>query len=107
SLRQALKAAGRGMEMQVTNYRERVAAVDPVGGRGLADLKEIVQLVEDDLVKVEELFEVQCRSDVALVGEIARYMREGGGKRIRPALLLLASRTCGFRGERAIVLASV
>ena len=82
-----------------------MAAVDPVGGRGLADLKEIVQLVEDDLVKVEELFEVQCRSDVALVGEIARYMREGGGKRIRPALLLLASRTCGFRGERAIVLA--
>src|SRR5438132_2531177 len=84
-----------------------MAAVDPLGSRGVADLKEIVQLVEDDLVKVEELFEVQCRSDVALVGEIARYMREGGGKRIRPALLLLASRTCGFRGERAIVLASV
>jgi octaprenyl-diphosphate synthase len=84
-----------------------VAAVDPLGNRGVADLKEIVQLVEDDLVKVEELFEVQCRSDVGLVGEIGRYIREGGGKRIRPALLLLACRTCGFRGERAIVLASV
>ena len=82
-----------------------MAAVDPLGGRGVADLKEIVQLVEDDLVKVEELFEVQCRSDVGLVGEIGRYIREGGGKRIRPALLLLACRTCGFRGERAIVLA--
>jgi octaprenyl-diphosphate synthase len=84
-----------------------MAAVDPLGSRGVADLKEIVQLVEDDLVKVEELFEVQCRSDVGLVGEISRYIREGGGKRIRPALLLLACRTCGFRGERAIVLASV
>jgi octaprenyl-diphosphate synthase len=84
-----------------------MAAVDPLGSRGVADLKEIVQLVEDDLVKVEELFEVQCRSDVGLVGEIGRYIREGGGKRIRPALLLLACRTCGFRGERAIVLASV
>jgi len=84
-----------------------VAAVDPLGSRGVADLKEIVQLVEDDLVKVEELFEVQCRSDVGLVGEIGRYIREGGGKRIRPALLLLACRACGFRGERAIVLASV
>ena len=69
-----------------------MAAVDPLGSRGVADLKEIVQLVEDDLVKVEELFEVQCRSDVGLVGEIGRYIREGGGKRIRPALLLLACR---------------
>ena len=84
-----------------------MAAVDPLGSRGVADLKEIVQLVEDDLVKVEELFEVQCRSDVGLVGEIGRYIREGGGERIRPALLLLACRACGFRGDRAIVLASV
>ena len=57
--------------------------------------------------KVEELFEEQCRSDVALVGEIGRYIREGGGKRIRPALLLLACRACGYRGDRAILLASV
>jgi len=63
--------------------------------------------VEDDLARVEELFEEQCRSDVGLVGEIGRYIREGGGKRIRPALLLLACRLCGYRGERAILLASV
>jgi octaprenyl-diphosphate synthase len=44
---------------------------------------------------------------VGLVGEIGRYIREGGGKRIRPALLLLACRLCGYRGERAITLASV
>jgi octaprenyl-diphosphate synthase len=73
----------------------------------VADLKEIVQLVEDDLVKVEALFEEQVRSDVKLVAEIGRYIREGGGKRIRPALLLLACRICGHRGERAILLASV
>src|SRR5262245_13506713 len=78
-----------------------------MGGRGVADLREIVQLVEEDLARVEELFEAQFRSDVALVSEIGRYIREGGGKRIRPALLLLACRTCGYRGERAIVLASV
>jgi len=73
----------------------------------VAGLREIAQLVEDDLARVEDLFEVQCRSDVGLVGEIGRYIREGGGKRIRPALLLLACRTCGYRGDRAIVLASV
>ncbi len=81
--------------------------MDPLGGRGVADLRDIVQLVEEDLARVEELFEAQFRSDVGLVGEIGRYIREGGGKRIRPALLLLACRLCGYRGERAITLASV
>jgi len=85
-----------------------LAAEVPLGGgRGIADLKEIVQLVEDDLVKVEELFAEQCRSDVRLVAEIGRYIQQGGGKRIRPALLLLACRLCGYRGDRSILLASV
>jgi len=80
--------------------------VDPVGRQGTLELREIVRLVEDDLVKVEALFAEQARSDVGLVSEIGRYIREGGGKRVRPALLLLASRLCGYRGERAIVLAA-
>ena len=84
-----------------------MATAGRLGGRGVADLKEIVQLIEDDLAQVEQRFEEQVRSDVRMVGEIGRYIREGGGKRIRPALLLLACRACGFRGERAIVLASV
>jgi octaprenyl-diphosphate synthase len=84
-----------------------VASVDPLGGRGVADLRDIIQLVEEDLARVEEIFEAQFRSDVGLVGEIGRYVREGGGKRIRPALLLLACRLCGYRGDRAIILASV
>ena len=70
------------------------------------DLKDILRLVEEDLARVEEVFQAQARSDVRLVGEIGRYVQEGGGKRVRPALLLLASRLCGFRGERAITLAS-
>lgn len=83
-----------------------MASLDPVTGR-VADLRDIVQLVEDDLVRVEEFFEQQVRSDIPLIGEVGRYIREGGGKRIRPALLLLSCRLCGFRGERAILLASV
>ena len=84
-----------------------MATAGRLGGRGVADLKDIVSLIEDDLAKVEELFEEQIRSDVRMVGEIGRYIRGGGGKRIRPALLLLACRVCGYRGDRAITLASV
>ena len=84
-----------------------MAAVDPVSGRGVAGLKEIVALVEDDLAKVEVLFEEQVKSDVRLLAEISRYVQQGGGKRVRPALLLLACRLAGYRGERGILLASV
>ncbi|HET7294565.1 MAG TPA: polyprenyl synthetase family protein [Vicinamibacteria bacterium] len=84
-----------------------MASTNPVSRKSLLDLKEIASLVEDDLLRVEALFEEQVQSDVALVGEIGRYIREGGGKRVRPALLLLAGRTCGYRGERGILLASV
>ena len=84
-----------------------MAAIDPVGRARSADLKEIVSLVEEDLARVEVLFAEQFRSDVALVAEIGRYVQDGGGKRIRPALLLLACGLCNYRGERATVLASV
>jgi len=83
-----------------------MAAVNPLGRASVLGLKDIVRLVEDDLGKVEEVFRSQVRSDVPLVGEIGRYVQEGGGKRVRPALLLLASRLSGYRGERAVTLAS-
>jgi octaprenyl-diphosphate synthase len=73
----------------------------------VADLREIVELVREDLAQVEALFAEQLRSDVGVVEQIGRYILDGGGKRIRPALLLLGSRLCGYRGERAILLASV
>jgi octaprenyl-diphosphate synthase len=83
-----------------------MAAVNPLGRTSVMGLKDIVRLVEDDLGKVEEVFRTQVRSDVPLVGEIGRYVPEGGGKRVRPALLLLASRLSGYRGDRAVTLAS-
>jgi octaprenyl-diphosphate synthase len=84
-----------------------VASPDRVTGRSVADLKEIVQLIEDDLARVEDFFEEQIRSDIPLIAEVGRYIRDGGGKRIRPALLLLSCRLSGYRGERAILLAAV
>jgi octaprenyl-diphosphate synthase len=75
--------------------------------RSVAGLDEIVEVVGEDLARVEDFFEEQVRSDIPLIAEVGRYIREGGGKRIRPALLLLSCRACGYRGERAILLAAV
>jgi octaprenyl-diphosphate synthase len=71
------------------------------------DLDQMVHLVGEDLAQVEDFFEQQVCSDIPLVAEVGRYIREGGGKRIRPALLLLSCRACGYRGPRAILLAAV
>ena len=46
-------------------------------------------------------------SDVALIREVAEYIIRSGGKRLRPALLLLAAEACGYRGEHRYTLAAV
>jgi octaprenyl-diphosphate synthase len=46
-------------------------------------------------------------SGVPLVGEVSRYIISAGGKRLRPALLLLVSGALGFRGEQRFNLAAV
>lgn len=56
---------------------------------------EVYSLIQDDLVLVETDLASLLSSDLGIVDAIGRYLREGGGKRIRPALLTLAARLCG------------
>ena len=64
--------------------------------------KEIFELVREDLVKVEQDLALQNGSAIEPVSEIAEYLLGGGGKRLRPALLLLAARFCDYRGPAAV-----
>ena len=69
--------------------------------------KEVFDLVRADLQKVEEEFCQQSISSVQPITEIGQYLRGGGGKRLRPTLVLLSSKLCGFEGEAAIRLGTV
>ena len=69
--------------------------------------KEIFDLLRDDIAAIEEQFGRDTVSDVAAITEIGEYLRAGGGKRIRPALLLLAAKLLGYEGTGAVKLASV
>jgi octaprenyl-diphosphate synthase len=69
--------------------------------------KEVFDLVRADLQKVEEEFCLQSISSVEPITEIGQYLRDGGGKRLRPALLLLSCKLCGFEGPTAIRLGTV
>ena len=46
-------------------------------------------------------------SGVPLIGQVSRYIIAAGGKRLRPALLLLTSGALGFKGEQRFNLAAV
>jgi octaprenyl-diphosphate synthase len=69
--------------------------------------KGIFDLVRDDLALVEQEIAAQNSAAIEPVCEISSYLREGGGKRLRPALLLLAAGASGYRGKSAIRLGAV
>ena len=60
--------------------------------------KEIFDMLRDDLVAIEEEFGRDTVSNVAAITEIGEYLRAGGGKRIRPALLLLSAKLFNYKG---------
>jgi len=61
----------------------------------LMTVEEIFSLVKLELRLVEEEFEKQVRDASPIVASIGHYLHEGGGKRVRPALVLLAARMLG------------
>jgi octaprenyl-diphosphate synthase len=69
--------------------------------------KDVFDLVRADLQKVEEEFRLQSISSVEPITEVGQYLRGSGGKRLRPALVLLSCKLCGFEGLAAIRLATV
>src|SRR4026209_1895835 len=72
-----------------------------------ADLAQLFEPIREDLEAVEQEFVRHLQSRVALIPEMGRYIQSSGGKRVRPAVLLLASRLCGYTRARAVLYASV
>jgi octaprenyl-diphosphate synthase len=72
-----------------------------------ADLAQLFEPIREDLEAVEREFVRHIQSRVALIPEMGRYIQGSGGKRVRPAVLLMAARLSGYRGERSVLYASV
>ncbi len=69
--------------------------------------KEVFDLLRDDLLALEDEFGQDTISDVRAITEIGEYLRAGGGKRIRPALLLLSAKLLNYEGRGAVRLGAV
>ena len=75
------------------------------------DLTEQVRLgqalIADDFTRVDELIRQKLTSDVVLINQMAAYIINNGGKRMRPQLVLLAAGACGYQGPLAVNLAAI
>jgi octaprenyl-diphosphate synthase len=71
------------------------------------DLSQIFEPVRDELARVEREFARHLESRVDLIPQMGRYIQMSGGKRVRPAVLLMAARLCGYTGDRAVLNAAV
>jgi octaprenyl-diphosphate synthase len=70
-------------------------------------LSQIFEPIRADLEKVDEEFARHVQSRVQLIPQIGQYIRTSGGKRMRPAVLLMAARLSGYTGDRSILYAAV
>src|SRR5688572_9398017 len=64
-----------------------------------ATLAQLFEPIRGDLREVEREFARHVQSQVALIPTIGNYIQDGGGKRIRPAVLLMAARMAGYTGD--------
>lgn len=71
------------------------------------ELEAIKTLVAQDLETVNGTIRQRLQSDVVLINQLSYYIIDGGGKRLRPMLVLLAARACGYEGDRHIPLAAI
>jgi len=67
----------------------------------------VLALIAKDIQAMDLVIERRLRSEVPLVSQVSRYIIAAGGKRLRPALLLLMCGALGYTGEQRFNLAAV
>ena len=67
----------------------------------------IKSLIADDMNKVDLVIRDRLKSEVVLIREVADYIIASGGKRLRPALVILSAGACGYAGRHHHELAAV
>jgi octaprenyl-diphosphate synthase len=71
------------------------------------NLSTIQTLAQNDMRQVNDLIYQQLQSDVALINQLGIYIVNGGGKRMRPLLTVLAARALNYQGNQHIDIAAI
>ena len=86
---------------------EQAIAHEPSETQAPMNIERVFDLCAGDMAKVDELIRNSLDSDVVLIRQIAEYIIGSGGKRLRPMLVVLTARACGYAGEHHITLAAI
>jgi octaprenyl-diphosphate synthase len=70
--------------------------------RPAMQLSDVKDLVRHDLAAVDAVIRVRLKSRVDLVDQVAEHIISGGGKRLRPLIVVLSARACGYTGSSHI-----
>ncbi len=73
----------------------------------ITDIAHIRELITADMVDVNSLIEKSLYSEVGLIDQLGHYIINSGGKRLRPAVVLLSSRVFSYQGKQNINLAAI
>ena len=73
----------------------------------MSSFDQIVELIADDLGAVEAKLTEQTASEYTFVDMAVQHVVEGGGKRLRPILVVFSAKVCGYEGSDAHTLAAV
>ena len=66
-----------------------------------------LSIIDEDMRQVDQVIAKRLDSGVPLVGSVSHYIITAGGKRLRPALLLLCCGALGFKGDQRFNMAAV
>jgi octaprenyl-diphosphate synthase len=92
----AIMAAG-APDVMISTFRNRQAV----------SIEAIREFIATDMRAVDDVIRTRLHSDVVLVRQVAEYIVNSGGKRLRPALVLLSAGAFGYRGAQHHALAAV
>jgi octaprenyl-diphosphate synthase len=75
----------------------------PTSGETQIRADRIFRLINREIAAVEEEFERHARSNIQIISHIGRYLHHSGGKRVRPALLILSAKVFGEEVDQSII----
>ena len=70
-------------------------------------LEDLNTLTESDMQRVNQVITENLASDVVLINQLSQHIIYSGGKRLRPVLVLLSAKVCGYTGDDDALLAAV
>jgi octaprenyl-diphosphate synthase len=80
------------------HYRDLMHALQK--SSHILSFDDVVELSRNDMAAVDQLIAESLKSDVSLVSQVSQYIVLSGGKRLRPLIVLLASRALGYQGDQ-------